>query len=335
MAEQLVRNYQRLFEIHLLHHYWLDDGATVYDLIPSLERKARHLQEYDHRTFVAITPNAATSKILKGLRCFYKDTALGCVVALPKSGRLPLETVLEFFITVRSAEFYNYTALTLSARKIHVLYEAVQRKTYRYKENVPMWSNRTGASRGVGAEKKLFLSKEIPAPAANDKVESLVLDNGMLLELTGDQPGATTRQLGAVGTDLPVYVNQGDIPTIVPPQSLNGVPQRGIELAEDIPDNLFGLVRLSTTANDGDFDFLDANGNPKAIAPVFQIRFRNRSTFRRYVNKSTGAVEATEAAPLPLTYFGNAGTKQKPSSDTVKVAKNGTQITQLVSEIFM
>ena len=34
MAIETVRiGYTRLFEVRLLHHYWLDDGATVFDAI--------------------------------------------------------------------------------------------------------------------------------------------------------------------------------------------------------------------------------------------------------------------------------------------------------------
>ena len=34
MAIEVVRiGYTRLFEVRLLHHFWLDDGATVFDAI--------------------------------------------------------------------------------------------------------------------------------------------------------------------------------------------------------------------------------------------------------------------------------------------------------------
>jgi len=46
-------------------------------------------------------------------------------------------------------------------------------------------------------------------------------------------------------------------------------------------------------------------------------------------------VSSTEANPLPLTYFGNAGTKQKPSDGLVKAEKSGQKITRLVSEIYV
>ena len=33
MAEHTTSAYRRLFEVRLLHHYWLDDGATIFDKI--------------------------------------------------------------------------------------------------------------------------------------------------------------------------------------------------------------------------------------------------------------------------------------------------------------
>ena len=56
-----------------------------------------------------------------------------------------------------------------------------------------------------------------------------------------------------------------------------------------------------------------ARARAKTPSPVYQVRFKNRSTVWTYLDKQTGAVTSTEADPLPLTHFGNAGTKQKPS----------------------
>jgi hypothetical protein len=65
------------------------------------------------------------------------------------------------------------------------------------------------------------------------------------------------------------------------------------------------------------------------------MRLKNRSTFWAYLDKLTGAVGTTEPQPLPLTYFGNAGTRQKPSRGLVKAQMNGARITRLVSDIYV
>jgi hypothetical protein len=337
MAERISTGYKRLFEIRLLHHYWLDEGQIVFDLIPDQAKRDARLLKYDMRSFLAVTPTVATTKAFNGFGCVYKDTALGCIVAVPNSAVIPADELFEFVVTVRSAAVWNYTVLTLRLQKIYELYHQPEDKTFRYKENVPVLSNLTGASRGTGLDKALFLSREFPTLAADDdQVESLFLSSGALQQLTGDQPGAGTQQLNAQATNLPVYVHQGDVLALVPPAGLAGVPSRGVMLFGDISDDVFMFVRLSAIrADDGDFSFINGSGHAKTTNPVFQIRLKNRSTIWQYVNKSTGVVKSTEPNPLPSTYFGNAGTKQKPSEGLVKAVKSGTTIIKLVSEIFV
>ena len=360
MAEQIAKGYKRLLEIRLLHHYWVDEGSEEFDSLPKndLERallpdpkpsttQEQRLLSYDVRSFLGVTPIATTERVLKGFGCVYKNTALGCLVAAPASAVIPADTIFEFVVTVKAAEFFNYTALTLRPQKIYEFFlqskapnaedKPPEIKIYRYKENVPFLSNLTGASRVLGGDKTLFLSKEIPELQATDWVESLVLLGGGLWQLTGDQPKAGKLQLNVKVADFPVFVHQADVPPIVPPLGLNGAPAKGILLSKDIPDNVFALIQLSPLRNDDeDFSFIDKNsGHAKKKHPVFQIRFKNRSTIWQYLKKDTGAVDSEEQNPLPLTYFGNAGNKQKPSAGLVEARKSGDKITQLVSNIFI
>jgi len=336
MAETIGNGYRRLFQIRLLHHYWLDEAATVFDLIPSQAKREERLLSYDMRPFLALTPTTATEKLLQGLGCVYKSIASGCMVAAPETTVIPDDAILEFIVTVQHPAFHNYTALTLRPQKIYEIFYQPEEKTYRYKENVPLLSNLTGASRGTGAGKSLFLSTEIPALAADDKVEALVISGTTLLQLTGDQPGAGTHQLAPQAANLPVFVNQADLPAIVPPAGLVGAPARGILLTGQIPDPVFALIRLAPVRpTDTDFSFIDATGHAKVSSPVFDIRFKSRSTIWQYFDKSSGALISAETDPLPLTYYGNAGSKQKPSEGVVKAVKSGDRITQLVSEIFI
>lgn len=336
MGERVIRGYQRLFEIRLLHHYWLDEGATLFDLIGDLAKQEARLLTYDARPFLKIAPTGATATALDGFGGFFKETGVGCIVAVPSSAVISADVTLEFIVTVQSKDLLNYTALTLRPRRIYDLYHQSEQKTYRYKENVPVLSNLTGTARGSGPTRTLFLSKETPAVAADDQVEALVRSGGALVQLTGDQPGASTQQVGAVATDLPVFVHQGDAPAIVPPAGLVGAPARGILLTDDLPESVFALVRVIPVRADADeFSFIDAGGHAKTPHPVFHVRFKNRLTTWRYMNKSTRAMISEEATPFPLTWFGNAGTKQKPSGGSVKAEKSGDRITQLVSEIYV
>jgi hypothetical protein len=336
MSERIVTGYRRLFEVRLLHHYWLDDGATLFDKIADQKKKQSRLLTYDARSFLAVAPTAATDTALSGYRCLFRQTALGFVVVASDATAVPADTVFEFVVSTRSAEVYGYTALTLQPRKIYEIYNSADEITYRYKENVPRLSNVTGATRGAGPATTLFLSREIPAQAPDDAVESLVLSAPALLQLTSDGPGAATRQLAAQAADFPLFVHQADVPAIVPPAGVVGAPPRGVRLHAGVTDDVFVLIRLrAVRADDDAFSFVDGAGVPKTPAPVYEVRFKNRSTLWKYFDKTTGAALSTEANPLPLTFFGNAGTKQKPSRGYVKPQTSGARITQLISEIYV
>lgn len=334
MAEIIVDGFQRLFEVRLLHHYWLDDGGTVFDLIADPAKRDSRLLKYDSRPWLTVTPTAATARDLSHYRCLFKQSSLGIVVVAPGAAVIPADQVFQFIVSIDDSQFYNYTSLTLRRQKIYELYS--HNTQYRYKENVPVLSNLTGASRGVGANKILFLSRENPPPTVDDSVESLVQSGGALLQLTGDNPGATTYQLNAVAANLPVYMHQADSPAIAPPAGVTGVPARGVSLSADVTDDVSVLISLTAVrGNDADFSFIDGAGHSRSAPPIYQVRFKNRITIWRYLNKSTGAIISTEANPLPLTYFGNAGTKQKPSGSFVKAEMGGTKVTRLISEVFI
>ena len=336
MAEHATSSYRRLFEVQLLHHYWLDEGATAFDLIANQTKKDARLLAYDMRSFLAVRPTASTEDGLSAFGCLFRRTALGFVVGAPDTAVFPPDTVFAFIVSASDSQLYNYTSLTLRPQKIYELFNPADAVTYRYKENVPVLSNLTGTTRGTGANTALFLSLEIPVPATSDQIESLVLSGSALLQLTSDGPGATTQQLDAQAMNLPVFVHQADAPVIVPPPGLSGAPARGVRLSSDLPDDVFVLVSLTAVRADNDaFSFVDAMNAPKAAAPVYQVRFKNRSTVWTYPDKRTGTVTATEANPPPLTYFGNAGTKQKPSRGFVKAQQNGAKITGLISEIYV
>ena len=59
MAEYIKTSYQRLFELRIIHHYWLDDGPVVFDLL-SENKKNNRLLTYDVRSSLTISPTAAT-----------------------------------------------------------------------------------------------------------------------------------------------------------------------------------------------------------------------------------------------------------------------------------
>lgn len=338
MAERFKTKYVKLFEIKLLHHYWLDEGGQVYDQISDQNSKSVRLKSYDVRSFLDLSPTGPTANTLTAYGGIAKKTAQGLVVAVPETTVLPNDTVFEWLVTVVDPDFFNYTALTLQPQKIYRLFHAIEKKEYRYKENVPVLSNLTGSSRGIGLNKTLYLSQEFPALKTDDKAEALVSSGNAVKQLNNDQPGATAKIIGAQ-SKLPVFVHQGDIPVIVPPAGLEGVPQRGVILCEKLPETFFALIKINAVRNDNAaFGIIDNVGRAKRSPPVFQVRFKNRSTFWRYLSKNDGTFKSEEPEPLPLTYYGTIGGKQKPLAGLPKIemdASKGNRVTRLVSEIFV
>lgn len=333
MSERIVKGFKRLFEVRLLHHYWLDDGSVLYDMLPE-SRKTKLLLTYDSRSFMEVRPTSTTVNKLKALRGVFKDSAVGFVVAIPKETLIPDDEVFSFVITITSAAFQNYTALTFLPRKIYELYYAPKDKIYRYKENVPVFSNLTGTSRGVGANKLLFLSREIPGTSADDKAEFLNISGGALAQLTSSQPSATMQQINPVAADMPVFIHQNDTPVIVPPVGLTGQPEKGILLDNEICDNVFGVIHIASI-NPGDTDFsCTTNRMAKETCPVFQLRFKNRSAVWKYLDKNSGALIFETSTPLPFTINGNAGVKKKPGESIIKVQFEDNDPTKRIEKIY-
>ena len=133
MSERMESGYQRLFEVRLLHHYWLDEGATVFDLITDQAKKDARLLRYNRRPFLGVKPTPKTEKELSSFRCLFRETALGFVVVVPNTAIVPADTVFNFTITVWDRQFYNYTSLTLRPQKVYELFNTLDNVTYRYK----------------------------------------------------------------------------------------------------------------------------------------------------------------------------------------------------------
>lgn len=336
MAERTEKAYRKLFEVRLFHHYWLDDGATLFDRLLAKQQE-RALLAYDVGTFLKIEPTAATEKALKTFGALWRMTKTGFIVAAPGDAVLPAQTVLDWSLTVIDPEFFNYTALTLRPQAIRECYTGDKSARYRFKENVPVFSNLTGASRGGGDSKTLFLSREFETLDGGDPVEALFEESGALCQLTAEQTGGAplSQTLDSDASSMPVFANQNDLPEITPPEGITGAPSRGILLDDELPADLFALVRLAATrGDDGDFSFIDGDGKPLSECPVYEIRFKNRHTWWKWIGLDGSESLSTE--PLPITFYGNAcdtGAK-KASVETVITELAGTAVSKLVSEIF-
>lgn len=334
MAERIIQQYLRLLEVRILHHYWLDEGGTTFDDIESEDERQRRLLTYDVRTFLSVTPTPATAALLAGLNGVFKTTGLGFVVAIPEATTLPDAPVFEFVIKITSQDFFHYTALTMRGQQIQAFYHQPTDRTYRYKSGVYAFGNDTGTQKnGVN-----YLSRDILAAAGTYPAESLASRGGALHQAIRDDASSAVNadwQALDSGANWPLYIHQGDVPPIVPPAGLTGAPARGIELTEGIPDDVFALVRIVPFTIGNPMGLLAA---PDVLSePVFELRFKNRSTHRMYFNKNTGAFINSHGEALhPLTHRGNDGAHQKPEPRLTKpVLDAGGHITRINSEIFI
>ncbi|MEL7589039.1 MAG: hypothetical protein AAGU19_20175 [Prolixibacteraceae bacterium] len=114
--------YEVLFEVKILHHYFLNRAQVVFDRMPAAERAALMLQ-YDCREFLEIRPTDSCGQLLRSHRCIFKQTASGFVVAL-RAEEDPDDPVkhypfipfndddcFAFSVRLTDVDFWNYTAL--------------------------------------------------------------------------------------------------------------------------------------------------------------------------------------------------------------------------------
>lgn len=332
-VERLTTAYARLFEVRVLHHYWLDDGEVLFDaLSPSIQQS--RMLGYDIRKILDIRPTPESLEVLAGLGAVWRATPSGLVVGIKANKRVPDTAVFEFTLCVADPHYYGYSAYGLVVPSTRNVFQTTTQKTFRYRANAAVYSNLTGASRGSGSNKQLFLSREYLAMTSSDAVESIVDNAGSLVQLTSDPPISSSQTLG-ITASLPVFAHHGDVPSITDPGNIIGIlPLRGIELPEGAPQETVALIRIGAVRS-GDADFSCTSvGLAKANAPIFQLRIKNRRTLWRYHSKTDPTIAPTQSGPFPRTYLGNPTTTVKPAHHMVTLDRSGSAITNIVSEIY-
>jgi hypothetical protein len=352
MPERIIRGYKVLFEVKLLNHYWLDWGDTFFDELPEnaaerqklpssekvIPTKEELLSYYDSGKLISVHPSAATEKQMTGLGCLLLNTSQGFVVVLPGEEELP-DIKFDFILKIQDPAFLSYTSYFLRKQEIVELSDPAKTKIYRYKKLVPVFSNRTGSLKNLHGKDVLFLSKPYTVYQNNNDyaIESLVVSGNTLYESTCEEPGGLRVDWRKLKNEsiCPVFFHQDDIQDIVFPAGINGQADKGIELSDSIPDDIFALIRIEKL---DDADSLRLTDGLSLRSPVFEIRFKNRSTLWKYYNKKTGEIESTETESLPLTCFGNAGSQQKAAAESIKSEfkdSDVTKIKSLFSEIYI
>ncbi|NTW50991.1 MAG: hypothetical protein HGB22_00180 [Chlorobiaceae bacterium] len=123
--------YDILFEVKLLHHYFLNKGSGNYEQMND-DAKAEMMLKYDVRDFLDITPTAECRKNLERHRCIFKKTSTGIIVGLkacpdeltPGKNRpcldLDADLAFTFHISLIDFNLMNYTALPFTGNSGNV-----------------------------------------------------------------------------------------------------------------------------------------------------------------------------------------------------------------------
>ena len=340
MAEGVRIGYTRLFEVRVLHHYWLDDGATVFDEIA--DEAVQDAAAARPTTCAGCWRSSRARRPrrrIAGLRGVFRHdrarvpgrrarTTPSCRSTRASSSSSPR----------RPADYADYTALTLRPQPIVDVTDPPIRTDPSLQGQRPVLSNLTGALADTGRDQAPVPVAGVPDAVAGDGVEALVTSGRQLRQLTGDPPNAPFHVLGPTADATRCTSTRATSPRS-PAGRLAGAPARGIELAADTPRDVAAVIRLAPGAPTTTPSASSTpTGRTRTRYPVFEVHLRNRWTTWRYRNKRDGSVTSTEADPLPLTHFGNAGTKQKPSTAAIGVERDSRdppKITRLVSDIYV
>ena len=86
--------YKSLFEIKLLHHYFLDKGEEIWDAMAPEDRDLME-EKYDIRDILEITPTPDCNTILNSHNCIFKQTSSGIRLGIKAK---PVDTASQEFI---------------------------------------------------------------------------------------------------------------------------------------------------------------------------------------------------------------------------------------------
>lgn len=112
--------YKTLFDIRILHHYFLDEGTDVYTASGSpaaLQSRFDHNRKnYELSAFMRIVPTVRTQKVLSNYKALFRQYKDGIMVAIKDSGDnttpfIPFDAsfFLDFTIEITDQYFVNYT----------------------------------------------------------------------------------------------------------------------------------------------------------------------------------------------------------------------------------
>jgi hypothetical protein len=283
--------YRTLFEVRLLHHYFLNKGSEVYDTIAKETDKLKLLSKYDISEFLEIEPTETCKKLLKKHRCIFKRIPTGFLVGIScikkdDGSFVPVhkpndDCCFSFLVNYTDSFFINYTSLPLK-RKISDLDKLIeqagnliyycQNKTTGSPKKAPFLTKmapvfKAGQKYSAGeiltdndtAATKLFIAKKITtqSPPGTDWTDDMQV-NGNPLQYAG------INDLHPVFNNLIRFDTRKATtdPTVTVINSLNKTIPVKTELIKDKADSVNETVVVLT-----DIHFLDEG--------VYKIKYKD------------------------------------------------------------
>ena len=125
-------SYSLLFEVHIFHNFFLNNGETVYENMPSAE-KLKMIRKYDFSNFISVQPSIATATILKNYNLLFKKSNTGFKIftkvnPVDKTDpfiKIPTDLELIFTLKITDSQFENYTDLSFSPKQLYYLSNAI------------------------------------------------------------------------------------------------------------------------------------------------------------------------------------------------------------------
>lgn len=119
--------YGLLFEVTLLHNYFLDNGEENYTGM-SAAKKEKMLQQFNTDAFASITPALETNTVLKNYKMLFKKTKTGFRIYIKVKEtdesdpfiKIPKDLNLKFLIKLNDYQFENYTNLDFARTQLYL-----------------------------------------------------------------------------------------------------------------------------------------------------------------------------------------------------------------------
>ncbi len=316
----LQLEYISLFEIQILHHYFLDLGTSSFAAMNSDEQLAR-LQQYDVRSFLEIKPTKSCLQALKDHQLLWRPSHTGLLIGAkrnPDASNRPAVPIssdlrLTFGLSFLDGLFLNYSDLPLEPNRRQRYYFTNEGASASGSGilNLSSAADSPAGARFMGAD-DLF---RFQSPFYDfDLADEDTIATAQLSDVTDAGNTAIFRQVFNEDADNRHDHHQLDL------RRLSAGPYR-LRITNNADDSLLledafyldneqysrqfsaliDIRCLNATAND--FAILQTSGILKATPRRFVIRINNRSTIWRYIFKEEKTVGADDDLVIE-----NAGT---------------------------